>query len=102
MKIYFGIVFSPLFFVFLSSCEDSTSPQVEEGVFSGKVLNRSNDKPVYPVYIFKGYRLLAVLEQKNNYVIELEHGEHELMFSAIGYLDEIVAVSINGNTSKEI
>lgn len=41
-----------------------------------------------------------MLREVKNY--ELDPGEHELIFSAICYLDEIAMVNITGNTSKVI
>jgi len=45
---------------------------------------------------------IGILENSNNFAFELNPGEYEFIFSAIGYLDEVVTVTISGNYREEI
>ena len=96
------LIFILLVLAAFISCEDPTSSENVRGIFKGEIKSSITGMPIYPVYIFEGDSLLSIVDQNNHYSIELDNREHEIIFSAIGYLDAVVSVSINGNTSKEI
>jgi len=96
------LIFISLILVAFISCQDPTSPENSDGIFSGEIISSAAGEAIYPVYIFEGDSLLRILDQNNSYSIKLDYGEHEILFSAIGYLDEVVSVNINGNSSREI
>jgi hypothetical protein len=83
------------------SCKDTAFQHPSGGVFSGNVTTASG-LPVYPFYITEVDSLLRIVKKNNMFSIELEEGEHEIVFSAIGYIDKIVHIQVNGNINSEI
>lgn len=90
-----------LLIVAIISCEDTEIPEKSNGVFSGNIASNSGE-PIYPTYIFEGDSLLSILNANKQFSIELDNGEHEIIFSAIGYSDKVTSISINGDLSTEI
>ncbi len=91
-----------LIFIAFISCDDPTSSEKFDGVFSGEIISSTTGEAIYPVYIFEEDSLLKIVVESNNYSIELEKGEHNILFSAIGYQDTIISINIDGRTTKEI
>ena len=102
MKINIKLVFIVILLTIIISCEDSTSPNNSGGVFSGTIISSSTSEPVVSVFIFMDDVYIGMIENSNSFALELNPGEYEFIFSAIGYLDEIVSVTISGNYNKEI
>ena len=102
MKINIKLVFIVILLTIIISCEDSTSPNNSGGVFSGTIISSSTSEPVVSVFIFMDDVYLGMIENSNSFAFELNPGEYEFIFSAIGFLDEIVSVTINGNYNQEI
>jgi len=102
LKINIKLVFIVILLTIIISCEDSTSPNNSGGVFSGTIISSSTSEPVVSVFIFMDDVYLGMIENSNSFAFELNPGEYEFIFSAIGFLDEIVSVTINGNYNKEI
>jgi hypothetical protein len=102
VKFNTGSPFVFLLLMVLISCEDPASTKRTDGVFSGEIKSAATSQSIYPVYIFEGDSLLCIVDQNSHYSIGLNEGDHEIIFSAIGYLDEVVSLSINGDQSREI
>jgi hypothetical protein len=84
------------------SCENKVSPEKSKGLFSGEIYSADTGEPVYPVYVFEDDSLLSTVYQNHHYSIELNQGYHEILFSAVGYLDTLISVDINGHLMIEI
>lgn len=83
-------------------CDNPVSTEKLDGVFSGEIKSSTTGNPIYPVYCFEGDSLLSTVDHNNHYSIELNYGEHEIVFSALGFLDKVESVKINGDIRKEI
>ncbi|MCP4976254.1 MAG: carboxypeptidase-like regulatory domain-containing protein [Maribacter sp.] len=102
MKNNIRLVFISILLTFVLSCEDSTAPINSGGIFSGTIVSASTNEPISPAYIFMDDVYVGMVENNNSFAFELYPGEYEFIFSAIGYLDEIVSVTISGNYTEEI
>ena len=102
MKNNIRLVFISLLLAFVLSCEDSTAPIDSGGIFSGTIVSASTSEPITPSYIFMDDVYIGMIENNNSFSFELNPGDYEFIFSAIGYLDEIVSVTISGNYTEEI
>jgi len=93
-------LFILLLLFLIISCEDSVRhPSV--GDFSGTITSVSG-VPVYPFYITEGDSLICTENGKNRFLVQLEEGEHTIVFSAIGYADTVVPIQINGDFHADI
>ena len=95
-----GTLFIILLLLSIISCDDKIE-QTSVGIYSGKITSVSGT-PIYPFYIIEGDSLLSIFSENNQFSIELEEGEHEIVFSAIGYSDTIIPIQINGDIHADI
>lgn len=102
MKMNSGQICLLFLLIAIFSCDNPTSPVNVKAIFSGEIKNAAKGEPVSPVYIFESDSLISTVDQNNHYSIELDYGEHEITFSALGFLDNVVPIKINGNIQKEI
>jgi len=102
LKINIRVVLISLLLTLAISCEDSTAPINTGGIFSGTIISASTSEPIAPAYIFMDGVYVGMLENSNSFAFELNQGKYEFIFSAIGFLDEIVSVTISGNYTEEI
>jgi hypothetical protein len=95
-----GTLYLILFLFSIISCDDKIE-QSSVGIYSGKITSVSR-LPIYPFYIIEGDSLLSIENENNQFSIELEEGEHKIVFSAIGYSDTIISIQISGNIYGDI
>jgi len=80
------------------SCKNPSSSK-KDGRLKGTITQIANNTPVY---IIINDSLVCTTDINNNFSVDLEYGDHEILLSAIGYLDENISVSINGNKNMDI
>jgi len=95
-----GTLYIILLLLLIISCED-TIRHPSRGIYSGKITS-VGDVPIYPFYIIEGDSLLSIVNENNQFSIELEEGEHEIGFSAIGYSDTVIPIQIIGDIHADI
>lgn len=102
-KLLTGAVWAILALLFIA-CEKSTTPAPSTGQIAGFVTNSlANEIAVYPAYIFKGEKLVAVTDEKGEFSLTaLEAGRYDLICSALAYADTMVQVNVIGCKTTEL
>jgi len=83
------------------SCDKAEKPEISEFIYSGEIIS-TNGESIYPVYIIESNKLINIISENNLFSIELALGKHEILFSAIGYNDNIVSLDLSSDLNTEI
>ena len=94
----FSVFFIIAILTGFNTCKNPISSR-KGGTFTGTISNITDN---VTVYIIMNDSLISSSNQSNNFSVDLAYGEHELIFSAIGYLNENVTVDINGDKKMNI